>query len=66
MGLLARLFSAWALQRAIARRRLAHVQALYESAVPTRTHPWIGTTLSADTTMQRANIRRAVFLRWDC
>lgn len=57
MGLLANLFPEWALKRAIARRRLAHVKALYESATPTRTHPLLGSILAPDTTMQRANIR---------
>ncbi len=57
MGILAKLFPQWALKRAVAERRLAAVKALYEAAKPTRTHPWRGTTLSPDSTMQRANGR---------
>ncbi len=57
MGLLAALFPQWALKRAIASRRLAAVKGLYEAAKPSRTHPYRGTSISPDSTMQRASGR---------
>ncbi len=57
MGILAALFPQWALKRAIASRRLAAVKGLYEAAKPSRTHPYRGTSISPDSTMQRASGR---------
>ncbi len=66
MGILAALFPQWALKRAIASRRLAQVKGLYEAGKPTRTHPYRGTNLSPDSTMQRASGRlRDVARRMD-
>ena len=59
--ILDKLFPGWALKRAIAKRRLANIQALYEAGRDTRTHPLRGYHAGPDETMQFANVhlRRA-------
>lgn len=50
---LERLFPGWALARARARAELRRVNAMYEAARPTRTHPRRGSTGSPDSIMDR-------------
>lgn len=54
----------WALKRAKARLQLARMQAFYESAKHSRTHPLKGTNSSADSVMARTDGRLRNIARW--
>ncbi len=64
MGLIANLAPQWALRRAMARLKLQRIEALYESAKPSRTHPLRGNGLSANAVMASTDGRLRNIARW--
>ncbi len=64
MGLISTLAPGWALKRAMARLKLQRIEALYESARPSRTHPLRGNNLSANSVMARTDGRLRNIARW--